>query len=136
MPVKNLHREPDFKAYAYSPVRDIPENMSWDCSLNQDVNLSADLHATMMNHMVKDEDGRYPEGKFDISTPNRAAHAYCRIIHPETGGVSSSKRIIWDVNFFNLWKWCKNLRESGSTVLVTRKESVRRRHAKRQEVGK
>ena len=72
--------------------------MSWDCSLNQDVHISADLHVTMTNHMVKDEDGRFPEDKFDFSTPNHRAHAYCLILHLETGDVPSSESIIWDVN--------------------------------------
>ena len=54
--------------------------------MKQDVHLSADLHVTMTNHMVKDEDGIFPEGKFDISTHNHGAHAHCRILRPDTGG--------------------------------------------------
>ena len=97
LPFNNLQREPDLKAYDDRPAVDSTENMPWDCSLNQDVHLSTDLHVTMANNTVKDEDGRFPEGKFDISTPNRGAHDYCRTLHLETGGVPSIKRIIWDI---------------------------------------
>ena len=54
----------------------------------------------MTNHMVKDKAGRWPEGKFDVSTPNFGSHDYCWILHPKTGGVPLSKRIIRDVNKF------------------------------------
>ena len=52
----------------------------------------------MTNHMVRDEDGRFPKAKFDLSTPKRGSHAYCRILHPVTGGVPSSHRILRDVD--------------------------------------
>ena len=61
------------------------------------MHLSTDLHVTMANNTVKDEDGIFPEGKFDIYTPNRGAHDYCQTLHLETGGVPSIKRIIWDI---------------------------------------
>ena len=92
-----MQRGTSLKYYADRPVRDSPDNMPWDCSLNQDVYFSADFHVTMTNHMVRYEDGRFPQGKFDISTPNREAHAYCRMLNPETGGFPSSERIIKDV---------------------------------------
>ena len=97
MPFNNLQREPKLKAYADRSVIESPENMPWDCSLNHEINFSADLHVTMINHMVKAEDGRFPEGKFYLSTTNNGAHAYYRILHPETGGAPLSNHIIQDV---------------------------------------
>ena len=87
--------------------------------------------------MVKYKDGRFLEGEFDLSIPNRGAHGYWRILHPYTRGVTSSEGIIQDVDLFlNLYKLCGNLRESKLTVFGTGKGRVRRSHAKRQEAGK
>ena len=111
--------------------------MFGDCSLNQDVHLSAYLHVTMKNHIVKDKGVRLSEGKFDVSAPNCGDHDYCWILHMEIGGVPLRKCIIWDVNFFiNLCKWCGKLRESIFTVLGIRMEIVRRQHVNRQEARK
>ena len=74
--------------------------MPWDCSLKQDVHFPADFYITIANHMVKYKDGRFLEGEFDLSIPNRGAHGYWRILHPYTRGVTSSEGIIQDVDFF------------------------------------
>jgi hypothetical protein len=92
LPVNGLHdNDPDLKAYRTRPVGDSPESMPWDTSLNNDVHKSVDLHVTMTNHLETGD-----PRKFDLSTPYRGANAYLRLLHPVTGGVPCSQRIIRD----------------------------------------
>jgi hypothetical protein len=92
-PLNKLHQDqPDLKAYYNRPVGDRPENMPWDNTLNQDVHVSVNQHVLFTSKYEEDD-----ERKFSLSTPNRASYAYRRILHPVTGVVPSSDRIIHDV---------------------------------------
>ena len=66
-----------------------PEFMPWDCSLNNDLKLSCDIHVILTNN-IPDTD---PE-KISMSTPKRGAQCWMRLLHPDIGRVPSSTCII------------------------------------------
>jgi hypothetical protein len=90
-----------FKTYANRPVGNSPELMVLDNSLNKDVHECAKAHVAVTWH-VKKEDKR----KFSFANPSEISRTYKRIMHPETGGCPSSRRILEDVNLliFSLHK--------------------------------
>jgi hypothetical protein len=82
----------DLIAYDGRPIGDTPEFMCWDCSLNKDLHDSINWHILLTSDLADDN----PK-KFSISTPKRGSLAHFRVLHPETGGVPSSERIMGDV---------------------------------------
>lgn len=66
--------------------------MPWDNSLNQDIHLSVDRHVLFTSNYEEDD-----ERKFSLSSPKRASHAHRRLVHPTTGVVPASDRIVQDV---------------------------------------
>jgi hypothetical protein len=93
LPVNGLSKDnQDLKKFWDRPIGNSPEMMPWDCSLNRDVNIGADRHIVA----TVDLDETDPK-KFSLSTPVRGTHAYLRVLHPETGGIPTSGRIVQDI---------------------------------------
>jgi hypothetical protein len=90
LPVKELHQDdPTLKKYFHRPVGNLPENMPWDSSLNQDVHAAVQRHVLLTLAL-----GVHDKRKFDMSTPKRGSWAYHRILEM----VPSSDQIVHDVN--------------------------------------
>ena len=53
---------------------------------------SQDLHILVSQHLEEED-----ERKFSGSTPQRLLHSYVRLLHPTTGIVPSSNRIMQDI---------------------------------------
>ena len=89
LPGNALHKDnPALSRFVGRPVGDSPENMPWDCSLNNDVHLSVGRHVIFASWLENDD-----LKKFDMSTPVRGSHAYERIL----AICPSSKRVVQDI---------------------------------------
>jgi hypothetical protein len=72
LPEKELHSDDAaLKAYLFQPVRNSPENMPWDTSLNQDVKAGVEKHVAMTHDLDKSD-----PRKFSLSTPQRGSSAF------------------------------------------------------------
>ena len=94
LPTSNLYEcLPEIMAkYKDKPIGNSPEYMPWDAHLNQDVHACHDLHTVVSEKLEEDD-----ERKFSGSTPQRLLHSYVRLLHPTTGIVPSSNRIMHDI---------------------------------------
>ena len=98
LPEQQLHfHDPQLKRYRYRPTGDGAELMSWDNSLNKDTHECTNWHIQLTTD-YDDDDAR----KFSLSTPKRGSSAYRRLLHPVTGVVPSSKRILQDCDLVYL----------------------------------
>mmetsp|Transcript_15157 Transcript_15157/g.25127 ORF Transcript_15157/g.25127 Transcript_15157/m.25127 type:complete len:238 (+) Transcript_15157:240-953(+) len=86
-----LMDQKELKRYIGRPTGDTPEIMNWDSTLNKDVHESVKQHVHATITLDKDD-----PRKFSLATPIQGAHAYMRVLDPETGVCPSSKRIIED----------------------------------------
>ncbi|KAL7461345.1 hypothetical protein ACHAXS_001763 [Conticribra weissflogii] len=80
--------------YEFSFVRNQPEKMLLDNSLNQDVHEARRRHCVMLKALCNDGDPRL----FSIATPRVGSSTYARIFDPITGVAPSSKRIVEDIH--------------------------------------
>jgi hypothetical protein len=92
LPLHDLNTEADLCAFKGWPIGNSPEMMPSICSLNSDVKTAVDSHLLFTCDFDDDD-----ERNFSMSTPLRGSSAWHRLLHPETGGVPSSKRIVQDV---------------------------------------
>ena len=90
IPQKGVNRD---TAYKNRPVRNSPEFMPLDNSLNNDIQQSMSFHCAITAHLPTDD-----ERKFSMDTPNTIASGIKQLVNPVTGNVPSPKRIIQDVD--------------------------------------
>ena len=67
--------------------------MPLDTHLNQDIHASHDCHGVLTKNAAEDN-----AKKFSGSTPERISSSYHRLIDPEIGIVTTSSRIMQDIN--------------------------------------
>ena len=86
--------------YGARPVRNSPESMPWDTSLNRYAHKTVRRHCVMSRATLKRQgkSSRDDVRHFSMSTPELAAQTYKRLLHPITGVAPSSKRILEDVS--------------------------------------
>jgi hypothetical protein len=85
--------------------------MPLDTSLFNDVNHCVKLHVVITEAMPETD-----EHKFSLTTPNRVASTYLRILDRKTGGSPSSERILQD---------CKKIIDSLLVIRKSRRGNVR-----------
>ena len=128
LPTENLFDDlPAVKAaYKQNPIGNSPELMPWDAHLNQDVHSSHDFHAIVTQKAAEED-----ERKFSSSTPARLLASYRRLLHPETGVVPSSDRIMQDISRVILS--LKEVRAKAGCIID--EKSIKRDGRRRQEVA-
>ena len=84
----------DGTPYANHPVRNSPEIMPLDCSLNKDIHKGMRRHFIYINKLDKNDE------KISINTQKQGVHAYRQLWDPKhlPEGIPSSAFIIQDIN--------------------------------------
>ena len=82
----------ELKVYDARPTGDSPEMMPWDATLNNNLKLAVKRHVALTKLLPKDE-----KRKFNLSTPAKGTSAFLRLVHPDSGTVPSSCRIVEDI---------------------------------------